>query len=327
MARHLLSLGHIVVGIDNLNDYYDNKLKLYRLAELCGVSWDISALETLSSHETEARFSNQRFTFRYLNIECRADVDLLFSNTKFDAVYNLAARAGVRPSLSSPHLYFATNTIGTLNILEAMRANGVKKHVLASTSSLYAGAEPPFREDFCVDQPLSPYAVSKRSAELLAFTYYKNFEIDTSVVRYFTAYGPAGRPDMAVYRIIASILSGAKIHIYGDGLQARDFTFVNDIVAGTVAAERLVGFSIFNIGGGGKPANLLDVISRVEKYVGQKALLEFHGALAVDMHETAANISKAKLFLHWQPVTDLDKGLQASVAWHVLHPWSWSIGK
>src|SRR5690606_36020506 len=173
------------------------------------------------------------FVFERIDIEDRAAVDRLFANQHLDAVINLAARAGVRYSIENPHVYFSTNTQGTLNLLEAMRLRGVRKLVLASTSSLYAGAAMPFREDADTSRPLSPYAASKLAAEALAHTYHHLFEIDVSVVRYFTVYGPAGRPDMSPFRFVKWIDEGTPIRLYGDGTQTRDFTYIDDIAEGT----------------------------------------------------------------------------------------------
>lgn len=292
----LLEQGCRVVGVDNLNDYYDRRVKWHRL-------------ERLKRHAG--------FEFHELDIENREGVDALFDVSRFDAVVNLAARAGVRYSLENPHVYLRTNVEGTLNLLEAMRRKEVSKFVLASTSSLYAGHAPPFKESNPVDHPISPYAATKRAAEVLCSTYHHLFGIDTTVVRYFTVYGPAGRPDMAIFRFIKWIDEGTPITVFGDGRQSRDFTYVDDIAGGTIAALRPVGYEIINLGGGRRPCTLLEVIDGIERLLNKKALLNVQPAHKADMLETAADITKAEQVLGWRPKVDLEDGLARCVNWYV----------
>jgi len=294
----LLEQGCRVVGVDNLNDYYDPRVKCHRL-------------ERLKQHPS--------FEFHELDIENRAGVDALFDGARFDAVVNLAARAGVRYSLENPHVYLRTNVEGTLNLLEVMRKKGVGKFVLASTSSLYAGHTPPFKESNPVDHPISPYAATKRAAEVLCSTYHHLFGIDTTVVRYFTVYGPAGRPDMAIFRFIKWIDEGTPITVFGDGRQSRDFTYVDDIAAGTIAALRPVGYEIINLGGGRRPCTLLEVIEGIERLLGRRAVLNEQPAHKADMLETAADITKAERILGWRPTVDLEEGLVRCVDWYVAN--------
>lgn len=294
-AQLLLDSGASVIGIDNLNDYYDPRLKGHRLENLK---------------------ASDRFEFREIDIESRSAVDGIFADGGFDAVVNLAARAGVRYSLENPYVYFATNATGTLNLLEAMRQTGSKKLVLASTSSLYAGQPVPFVESLPVNTPISPYAASKKAAEVLAYTYHHQFGIDATVLRYFTVYGPAGRPDMSVFRFIKWIDEGTPITVYGDGTQSRDFTFVDDIARGTVAALAPVGYEIINLGGGKRPRTLLDMIAILEALLGKKATLDCRPFHSADMLETSANISKAKEMLGWEPEIDLEEGLDRCVQWY-----------
>ena len=223
----LLEQDYQVVGVDNLNDYYDVRLKNWRLEQL------------------KAHPNGQNFTFACLDIEDQTKLsDLFQAEGPFDAILNLAARAGVRYSMENPYVYLSTNAVGTLNLLECMLAQGSKKIVLASTSSLYAGQKIPFTEDLAVNEPLSPYAASKKAAELMAYSYHKLYGIDVSVVRYFTVYGPAGRPDMSPYRFIKWITEGETIQLFGDGSQSRDFTYVNDIATGTVKAMQVSGMKL-----------------------------------------------------------------------------------
>lgn len=292
VAEFLLRDGVEVIGIDNLNDYYDVRLKMFRL---------------------EILKSNPSFTFEQIDIEDRKSLDRLFSIHKFDCVFNLAARAGVRYSMENPHVYMTTNAIGTLNLLENMRSHNVKKIVLASTSSLYAGQKMPFREDLPVNSPISPYAASKKAAEVMAYSYHYLYGIDVSVVRYFTVYGPAGRPDMSIFRFIRWIKEEKEIELFGDGTQSRDFTYVDDIANGTILASKPLGYEIINLGGGKNPVSLEYIINRLEILLNKKARIknyEFHKA---DIKETWADISKAEKLLGWKPIVMIEQGLAGTV--------------
>lgn len=295
VTGQLLDQGVSVVAVDNFNDAYDPRLKHHRMKSLEG-----------------------REGFRFVEgaIESKALIGRLFEENDFDVVFNLAARAGVRYSLENPDVYFSTNVDGTRNLFQAMRHGGVKKIVLASTSSLYAGLPMPFTEDLAVDRPLSPYAASKKAAEVLAYTYHHLFDLDVSILRYFTVYGPAGRPDMAPFRFIRWIDEGTPIEMFGDGSQARDFTYVDDIARGTILAARPLGYEIINLGGGRRPTSLIQLIAAMEERLGRKATIEhkpFHDA---DMKETWADISKAKQLLGWEPETSLEDGLDKTIAWY-----------
>ena len=297
-AEFLLKDGHEVVGIDNLNDYYDVRLKEHRL-------------ETLKPHKS--------FNFQKIDIEDRSALAKLFKDNKFDGVLNLAARAGVRYSMEHPQVYMTTNAMGTLNLLDLMNEHGVKKMVLASTSSLYAGQPMPFLETLPVNTPISPYAASKKAAEVMAYTYTFLYKMDVSVVRYFTVFGPAGRPDMSIFRFIKWIDDGTPIELFGDGTQARDFTYVDDIARGTIAALKPVGYEVINLGGGNNPIDLMTVIGMIEKFLGKKAKIankEFHIA---DIKETWADISKANKLLGWKPTISLEEGVKRSVEWHLAN--------
>lgn len=294
-ARHLLDEGWKVVGIDNLNDYYDPRLKQHRVEHL--KKWP-------------------GFEFRELDIEDYAGLEALFREFRFDAVVNLAARAGVRYSMVNPHVYMTTNAHGTLNLLELMRLHDCRKFVLASTSSLYAGHEMPFTEEMPVNRPISPYASSKKAAESMAFTYHHLYGIDVTVVRYFTVYGPAGRPDMSPYRFIKWIAEGTPITLYGDGLQSRDFTYVDDIARGTLLALQPVGYEIVNLGGGREPTNMLELIQLMEARLGERAVIDFQPSNNADMRDTQADPSKARKLWGWEAKVGLEEGLDQTVAWH-----------
>lgn len=294
-AQLLLNDGYQVVGIDNLNDYYDVRLKHHRLDRL---------------KESEG------FTFQKIDLEDRPPLEQLFDEHSFQCVLNLAARAGVRYSMENPHVYMTTNAMGSLNLLEAMRHRGIKKYVLASTSSLYAGQPMPFVETLPVNTPISPYAASKKAAEMMAHAYHHLYQTDITVVRYFTVYGPAGRPDMCIFRFIQWIDQEQPIQVFGDGTQTRDFTFVDDIARGTIAAMKPLGFETINLGGGMQPESLLAVIASLEELLGKKAKLEFHPMHPADIKETSADISKAATLLNWTPQVSLDEGLRHCVDWY-----------
>jgi UDP-glucuronate 4-epimerase len=294
-AELLLQRGVEVVGVDNLNNYYDVKLKQARLKNLPGM----------------------RFT--QLDIEDKAALQALFQQHQFDVVFNLAARAGVRYSMENPDIYMSTNAQGTLNLLECMRQHEVKKFVLASTSSLYAGQPMPFKEELPVNTPISPYAATKKAAEVMAYTYHNLYGIDVSVVRYFTVYGPAGRPDMSPYIFADKLLKGEELPVFGDGSQARDFTFVDDIAAGTILAARPLGYEIINLGGGKNPISLKEMIGLMEKYSGKQARLQLGEKVKADMDVTWADISKAKKLLGWEPKTSFPDGIKQLMEWHQGH--------
>lgn len=261
-AEFLLNEGVEVVGVDNMNDYYDTKLKEHRL---------------------EGILSHSKFTFKKIDIENKKDLSELFNDHRFDAVLNLAARAGVRYSMENPDVYMSTNAQGTLNLLNEMKKHSVKKMVLASTSSLYAGQPMPFNEELAVNTPISPYAATKKAAEVMAYTYHHLYGIDVSVVRYFTVYGPAGRPDMSPFIFAQKLLEEKELPVFGDGSQARDFTYVDDIARGTILALKPLGYEIINLGGGNKPYTLLEMIELMEKFSGKKAKLKLQNKIAADM--------------------------------------------
>ncbi|MDA7493393.1 GDP-mannose 4,6-dehydratase [Akkermansiaceae bacterium] len=294
-AAQLLDQGHTVLGIDNLNNYYDIRIKEYRLAKL------------------QAR---QGFVFKKVDIEDLVALEKCFETSKPQAVFNLAARAGVRYSMENPHVYLSTNTLGTLNLMEAMRTGGVKKMVLASTSSLYAGQKMPFREDLPVNTPISPYAATKKGAEAMAYSYHNLYNLDISIVRYFTVFGPAGRPDMCIFRFIKWIDEGLPIELFGDGSQSRDFTYVTDIARGTILASKSLGYEIVNLGGGQNPISLNTVIGWIEERLGREAKIDRQPFHQADIKETWADISKAERLLDWKPQVGVREGVDATVDWY-----------
>jgi len=300
VAKRLLEEGHKVIGVDNLNSYYDVRLKHYRLEDLR---------------------SYRDFKFFQLDIEDYGKLKEVFENYRFDAVINEAARAGVRASIEDPFVYMTTNANGTLNLLELCKNYGISKFVLASTSSLYAGQPMPFKEDLPVNTPISPYAASKKAAEVIAYTYHYLYGIDVSILRYFTVYGPAGRPDMSVFRFIKWIMEGSSLEVFGDGSQSRDFTYIEDIAEGTILALKPLGYQIINLGNN-KPHSLLEMISLVERFTGKKAKIENREFHKADMKATWADITKAKELLGWQPKTSLEEGIEKTVDWFKKN-WHW----
>ena len=295
-CRLLLEAGHQVVGIDNLSDYYDVELKRWRLSQLDGVDgWQ----------------------FAEGDIEDEVFLGDLFKDNAFDAVVQFAGRAGVRYSMENPSAYLETNALGLLYMLEAMRVHGVKKLVLASTSSLYAGLEMPFVESLPVNTPISPYAASKKAAEVMAYTYHHLYGIDVTVNRFFTVYGPAGRPDMSPFRFIKWIDEGTPITLFGDGTQSRDFTFVDDIARGVIASLKPLGYEIINLGGGQNPISINRMIRTFEELLGKKAVIDQQPFNNSDMMHTWADIEKADRLLNWKPQVDFEAGMEATVKWYL----------
>jgi UDP-glucuronate 4-epimerase len=297
VVRSLILTGHDVLCIDDFNDYYDPRLKVHRWKTLCNEHGDVHL---------------EKFD---IGDKCR--LNQVFAQFKPDAVINLAARAGVRASVDNPNIYFMTNVLGCLNLLEAMRSVDCRKFVIASTSSLYAGSEMPFSESNNISHPISPYAASKLSAEALAYTWHHLYGIDVSVLRYFTVYGPAGRPDMSPFRFTEWVRRGQTITLYGDGSQSRDFTYVTDIADGTSRALDISGYNIINLGGGRQPTSISTVIARIAMCLKKEAIISFAQPALGDMEHTYADISKARELLDWTPQTSVVDGIESMVRWHV----------
>ena len=296
VVNRLLDAGHQIVGLDNLNTAYDPRLKHWRL-------------ERLKRHK--------QFHFHELDITDRPALEAMWhAAPRVDAVINLAARAGVRQSVENPWVYVETNTTGTLNLLELCRAHDVKKFVLASTSSLYGAHNPvPYAEDADTSRPLSPYAASKKAAEVLCHTYHYLYGIDVTILRYFTVFGPAGRPDMSIFRFIQWISEGRPVIVFDDGTQSRDFTYVDDIAEGTIAGLKPVGYETINLGSD-QPVVLMDSLRFIEKLTGRKAKIEHRPAHKADVRATWANIACAREKLDWQPKFSHEQGLENAVKWY-----------
>lgn len=299
VAELLLSQEHEVIGVDNLSDAYDIRLKEWRLSRLA---------------------ERPGFTFTRADIRDPAALEAVFltvgSEPPFAAVINLAARAGVRQSIETPAIYFDTNVNGSLNLLEQCRQTGVRKFVLASSSSLYGESkELPYREDANTDRPISPYAASKKAAEVLCHAYHHLHGLDVTVFRYFTVYGPAGRPDMSPFRFVQWIFEGRPLTLYGDGSQTRDFTYVDDIARGTIAGLKRVGFDTFNLGSD-KPVALLDAIHLIERLVGRKAEMVLKPRHPADVLATWADVTRASTSLGWKAQTTTEEGFEHLVEWY-----------
>jgi len=293
----LLALGHTVVGLDNLNSAYDVRLKHWRL-------------DRLRQHPN--------FHFHQVDITDRPALQAAWQSAPAPvaAVVNLAARAGVRQSVADPWTYFDTNLTGTLNLLELCRASGVPKFVLASTSSLYGADNPmPWREDADTSRPLSPYAASKKAAEALCYTYHYLHGLDVTVFRYFTVYGPAGRPDMSLLRIVQWVSEGRPVTIFGDGQQSRDFTFVDDIAHGTITGLAPAGYTVINLGSD-QPVVLLDALRLIEQLTGRAAQIDFQPRHKADIPASWADITRARQQLGWEPRTPFADGVRALVDWY-----------
>ncbi len=296
VCEMLLANGHSLTGVDNLCDSYDIRLKEWRLQRLQAhpnfqfIKADICDFEPLS----------------------RA----LDAGGPYEAVIHLAARAGVRASVENPWVYIQTNMTGALNILEYSRRQGIQKVVLASTSSLYGKSnQPPYLEDGDTDHPLSPYAASKKGAEALAYTYHHLYGLDITIFRYFTVYGPAGRPDMSPLRFTQWIAEGRPVSVTGDGSQVRDFTYVDDIARGTILGLKLKGFQAVNLGNDA-PRPLMDMIHILEKEFGRPAQLRFEPMPRADVNATQASIQRAGELLGWEPEISLEEGLARLADWY-----------
>jgi len=291
----LIEQGHNVIGIDNLNEAYDIKLKEYRLNIL-------KNLNNFEFHKTDI-------------MDREGLLDIFEKNSDAYAVINLAAMAGVRASIQLPREYMNTNVIGTINLLELCKTHRIDKFILASTSSLYGENKMPFKEDMNTDRTLSPYAASKKAAENICYTYHILFDLDISVLRYFTVYGPASRPDMSPFRFIKWIAEDEDVIVFGDGNHERDFTFVDDIAEGTILSLKKVGYEIINLGND-KPIKLKELIRQIEIKMNKNASIVNRTEQLADVNATWADISKAKNLLNWVPKINIEEGISLSVDWY-----------
>jgi UDP-glucuronate 4-epimerase len=311
----LLKEHHFVTGIDNLNDYYEVQLKVDRLIEL-GIllNDDPKILQTVKSK------AYHRFHFNNLDITNRDQILLLMESEKFDLVLHLAAQAGVRYSIDNPGAYIQANIIGFYSIIECCRKAGIKNFIYASSSSVYGNSkEVPFHEEQQVDLPVSLYAATKKSNELIAHTYSHLYNMITIGLRFFTVYGPWGRPDMAPFLFTKAILDGKPINVFNNGDLRRDFTYIDDIVAGisgVVNKQCLPGsYKIFNIGNN-KPEKLMDFINLIEKYTGKKAIINMLPMQAGDVYQTFADTSSLNAYCGYEPIVSLSEGMNKFISWY-----------
>jgi len=296
LAERLLAEGHTVVCLDNLDAYYDPATKRRNIGPA---------------------LPHERYAFVEGDIRDAGLVADLFGRWGVEAVVHLAARAGVRPSVQNPALYFDVNVQGTLTLLQAMQRAGVRKMVFASSSSVYGdAATAPFAETEPCDRPLSPYAASKRAAELLCHTFHHLYGLDIFCLRFFTVYGPRQRPEMAISQFTDQILHGRAIPVFGDGSTSRDYTFVEDIVSGLVQSlYQVKGYEVLNIGGA-DPISLAGLIRTIEAAVGKPAVLEFNPMQPGDVQRTYADIRKAAALIGYAPGVPLREGVQRFVDWY-----------
>ncbi|MGQ2982077.1 NAD-dependent epimerase [Flavobacterium sp.] len=315
LCERLLAMDHEVVGLDNINDYYDVNLKLGRLAQL-GIEAvaENAALSNSSSHTN--------FSFVKMGLEDRENLPQLFEGQKFDIVCNLAAQAGVRYSIENPFAYVESNISGFMNILECCRHHNVKNLVYASSSSVYGlNDKIPFSTTDNVDLPISLYAATKKSNELMAHTYSHLFGIKTTGLRFFTVYGPWGRPDMAMFLFTDAILNDKPIKVFNEGKLSRDFTYIDDIVEGIVATLFSTDptlYKVYNIGNS-KPVELLSFISEIEKSTGKEAKKDYLPMQPGDVERTWADVDDLKNDLGYSPDTDISVGVKRFVDWYKMY--------
>jgi len=297
VTEMLLQAGHAVIGVDNMNDAYDVRMKEYRLQKLAGLP---------------------NFTFHRLDISERGT----FDNTsplrehKYAGVINLAARAGVRQSLDNPWVYVDANINGTLNLLEFCREQGISKLILASTSSIYGADAPlPTTEAVSSDRPLQAYAATKKGAEALCHAYHYLYGIDVTIFRYFTVYGPAPRPDMVMFRFTQWISEGLPVRVNGDGEQSRGFTYVDDIARGTILGLKPLGYEVINLGGH-EVIKISELIRMLETLTGRKARTQFFPAHPADLTTNWADTTRARRLLGWEPQVRLQEGVANLVGWY-----------
>lgn len=293
-AKKLLNENYKVVGIDNLNDYYDPIIKKKRLALL----------------------KHKNFIFHKLDFTNFKKINTVLTGYSFSKIIHLGAQAGVRYSIENPFAYEQTNFLGTLNLLEFAKSKKIDQFILASTSSVYGKNEKqPFEESDVTDSAISTYAATKKACEVLAHTYSHLFGINVTVLRFFTVYGPWGRPDMALFKFTKNILLSKQIDVYNNGDMQRSFTYVDDIVSGIFGAVKNVErYQIYNLGGS-ETVKLMDFIGLIEKYLNKKAKIKFLKMQAGDVKETVASTKKADAYLHYKANTNIEMGVQNFVEW------------
>lgn len=285
-----------VICVDNFCDYYSPELKRKNIANA---------------------LLNSNYKLYEADIENLEELEKIFSENKIDIIVHLAARAGVRPSIEKPVEYMQTNVMGTVNILELMKKYGVKKMCMASSSSVYGNCKAEkFSEDLNVRRPISPYAASKSACEQICYTYHHLYDLNIVMLRYFTVFGPRQRPDLAINKFVNLIRNNQPINMYGDGSSIRDYTYIDDIVSGTISAMKYdkTGYEIFNLGGG-NPISLVDMISTIENILGKKAIINKMPMQPGDVDRTVCDISKSMKLLNYKPETSFYDGVKNFINW------------
>lgn len=314
-VKALASKGHQIVGIDCINSYYDTRLKYARLHE-CGIAQSGIRDGKLITSE---RWHGYRFL--KLDLTDRIALEKLFAQEQFGLVINLAAQAGVRYSIENPYTYVESNIVGFLNLLEACRNHQVSRLIYASSSSVYGmSSDIPYREDLCTDFPVSMYAATKKCDELMAHVYSKLYGIATTGLRFFTVYGPWGRPDMAPCLFMESVLKGTPIRVFNHGNLSRDFTYIEDILAGIMQVvnhpQQPGDYKIYNIGHS-EPVQLMEFIGEIERVTGRKAILEMTDMQPGDVYTTFADTSRLWTDFGYRPTTSLHEGMKAFYQWYI----------
>lgn len=296
LVDRLLGAGESVCVLDNFNPFYDPAVKRSNI---------------------EAHLEHENYQLIEADIRDKTAVEACFERCSIQEVIHLAAMAGVRPSIEDPSLYQEVNLIGTMNLLEAMRARSIKKLIFASSSSVYGNNEKvPFAESDPVDHPISPYASTKKSGELIVYTYHHLYDIDSVCLRFFTVYGPRQRPEMAIHLFTRKIFQGEEILVFGDGSSRRDYTYIDDIVDGILACRsQKFGYEALNLGRS-DTVHLAGLIEKIEKQSGRKARIQRLPIQAGDVRQTFADISKARRLINFEPKVSLDAGLQRFIEWY-----------
>ena len=297
LADKLLAEGNKVIVIDNFNNFYNPAIK---------------------ENNIKHNLNNPNYRLERIDIRNQNEVDRIFSENKIDNIMHLAAMAGVRPSIENPKLYIDNNITATLNILECMKKYNIKKMVYASSSSVYGNSkESIFTETLNVSEPISPYAMTKKACEELCYTYHKLYNIDVIALRFFTVYGKRQRPDLAISKFTKLILENKSIPVFGDGNTIRDYTYIDDIVSGITSAIEYnkTSYEIINLGGG-DPVSLTRMIETIENVLNKKAIIERLSMQKGDVDKTAADISKAKKLLNYNPSTSFEEGIRKFISWY-----------
>lgn len=296
LCEYLIQKGNSVIGLDNFDGFYSRKVKELNMKEL--IKFDT-------------------FLFYEMDIRDSTALNSIFSSHQINLVIHLAAKAGVRPSIDSTEEYYDVNVTGTVSLLESMRINEVKKMIFASSSSIYGNnIKVPFSEEDRVDNPISPYASTKKSGELLCHVYSHLYQFDITCLRFFTVYGPRQRPDLAIHKFTELIDAGVPIPFYGDGSTSRDYTYINDIVKGIYCAINFLdGFRIYNLGES-RVINLSMLVKTIEKALGKKAILSYLPLQPGDVRITYADISKAKAEIGYNPICEFEAGIEKFVEWY-----------